>query len=138
MVGARAREWYDRQAKERQKRKPASTVPANLPEQKGDARDQVAKLVGVSGKSIDYARPGATVLLNTPVQQPPFRPPPVGATLETEGAAGVIDPRPRCRLKSPAAGYARGGKPSCSRTRRSAAAFSASRLPDGRGVRGGR
>jgi hypothetical protein len=55
MVGARAREIYDRQAKERQKRKPAGFVPANLPEQKADARDQVGKVVGVSGRYIDYA-----------------------------------------------------------------------------------
>jgi hypothetical protein len=55
MVGARARNIYDRQAKERQKRKPSVSVPVNLPEQKGDARDQAAKAVGVSGKSIDFA-----------------------------------------------------------------------------------
>ncbi len=30
-------------------------IPVNLPESTGDARDQVAKIVGVSGKSIDYA-----------------------------------------------------------------------------------
>lgn len=55
MVGARAREIYDRQAKERQKRKPSNSVPVNLPEQKGDARDHAAKAVGVSGKSVDFA-----------------------------------------------------------------------------------
>jgi hypothetical protein len=45
MVADRARAWYDEQAKERQKRKPANSVPANLPEQ-GDARDQVGKDFG--------------------------------------------------------------------------------------------
>jgi hypothetical protein len=55
MVAARAREHYDQQAKERQKRKPADSVPENLPEQNGDARDHAAKAVGVSGKTVDYA-----------------------------------------------------------------------------------
>jgi len=55
MVGARAREHYDREAKERQKRKPADSVQENLPEQKGQARDQAAKAVGVSGRTIDFA-----------------------------------------------------------------------------------
>jgi hypothetical protein len=56
MCAARARELYDEGAKERQKRKPANSVPANLPEQtKTDARDQVGKALGVSGKSVDYA-----------------------------------------------------------------------------------
>lgn len=54
MVAARAREYYDKEAKQRQKRKPKS-VPENLPEQKGDARDQAGKAVGVSGRSVDYA-----------------------------------------------------------------------------------
>lgn len=58
MIGARAREWYDQQAKERQQRKPKSVV-ANLPQQNSDdtgkARDAVGKVVGVSGKSIDHA-----------------------------------------------------------------------------------
>ena len=53
MVGARARDYYDEQAKDRQKRKPTNSVPVNLPEQiKGDARDHAARAVGVSGKSI--------------------------------------------------------------------------------------
>jgi hypothetical protein len=44
MVAARARELYDRQAKERQKRKPGDFVPKNLPEQnRGDARDKAGK-----------------------------------------------------------------------------------------------
>lgn len=60
MVGARAREIYDRQAKERmlatQNNKAAGAAPANLPEQgKGDSRDLAGKAVGVSGKLIDAA-----------------------------------------------------------------------------------
>jgi hypothetical protein len=59
MVGARARKWYDDEAKKRQKVRKGSqpgASPANLPElEKGDARDQVGKVVGVSGKSIDHA-----------------------------------------------------------------------------------
>lgn len=63
MVGARARDYYDRQAKERQKEagknhgRGQTKVPVNLPEpiSNGDARDHAAKAVGVSGKSIDYA-----------------------------------------------------------------------------------
>jgi ParB-like chromosome segregation protein Spo0J len=54
MVAAKARGWYDQQAKERQKRKPKS-VPENLPEQKADARDDAGKAVGVSGKTVDHA-----------------------------------------------------------------------------------
>ncbi len=52
---------YDRQAKERQrehgKTAPGKqkTLPATLPEVKGDARDKAGKAVGVSGKYIDYA-----------------------------------------------------------------------------------
>jgi hypothetical protein len=50
-----ARAWYDRQAKERQKSVGGTgkkAVPVNLPEAvNGDARDQAAKAVGVSGKS---------------------------------------------------------------------------------------
>lgn len=77
MVGARARAMYDEKAKERQKatlkKGTEKPVPANLPERgkddaknpsqlameaartRGDARDQVGKVVGVSGKSIDSA-----------------------------------------------------------------------------------
>ncbi|HZZ79835.1 MAG TPA: hypothetical protein VFE62_15055 [Gemmataceae bacterium] len=61
MVGARAREIYDRQAKERQRegqergRQKQKGIPVNLPETKpADARDQAGKAVGVSGKSIDH------------------------------------------------------------------------------------
>jgi len=60
MVAARAREIYDRQAKERQKNHGGTapgkkSLPVNLPELKGDARDHAAKAVGVSGKTVDYA-----------------------------------------------------------------------------------
>lgn len=65
MVGARAREIYDRQAKERQKetaiRSNKSRAGKEIPEvvnlpplDSGKARDHAAKAVGVSGKSIDY------------------------------------------------------------------------------------
>lgn len=61
MVGARAMGVYEKQAKERQKEagkvhgRGMEKVPVNLPEPiSGDARDQAAKAVGVSGKSIDY------------------------------------------------------------------------------------
>jgi transposase len=64
MVAARAREIYDRQAKERQRegqergRKSQKGFPENLPEtdpRKGDARDQAGKAVGVSGRTVDHA-----------------------------------------------------------------------------------
>jgi len=56
MCAARARDLYEQQAKERQKRKPAKSVPENLPELvKGDARDLAGKAFGVSGKSVDHA-----------------------------------------------------------------------------------
>ena len=69
MVGARAREIYDRQAKERMRsagerggkssgasRRGETKGPVNLPDPSpGDARDQAGKAVGVSGKSIDHA-----------------------------------------------------------------------------------
>ncbi len=60
MVAAKAREFYDQQAKERQraaggdhKKKP---LPENLPEAvPTDARDAAGKAVGVSGRTVDYA-----------------------------------------------------------------------------------
>ncbi len=63
MVGARARGLYDEQAKERQRASggnrmnaKAKAVPVILPEPlKGDSRDHVGKVVGVSGKLIDNA-----------------------------------------------------------------------------------
>ncbi len=48
----------DAEAKQRQKRKPANSVVENLPPQKSEAgktRDQIGKMFGVSGKSVDYA-----------------------------------------------------------------------------------
>ncbi len=68
MVGARARKMYDDQAKERMhegkgrdgsggrghKKNPKENLPDGLPVA-GQARDRVGKVVGVSGKSIDYA-----------------------------------------------------------------------------------
>lgn len=64
MVGARAREMYDRKADKRRaeaavrgnKTRAGKEAPEveNLP-QPGKARDAVGKAVGVSGKSIDYA-----------------------------------------------------------------------------------
>ncbi len=59
MVGARAREQYDKAAKERQqvrKGNQAGTTVENLPQlDSGSARDAVGSAVGVSGKSIDHA-----------------------------------------------------------------------------------
>lgn len=57
MVAARARDMYDKLAKERQKLSKGAGVkgPVNLPDLKSDARDQAGKAVGVSGKSVDYA-----------------------------------------------------------------------------------
>lgn len=61
MVAARAREFYDKAAKERQKSHgntapgKGKTLPENLPELNADARDAAGKAVGVSGKSVDYA-----------------------------------------------------------------------------------
>lgn len=64
MVAGRAREMYDRQAKERMNagqqaggRGHKKNSPANLPDSlKGDARDQVGKVFNVSGRSVDYAK----------------------------------------------------------------------------------
>lgn len=55
MVGAKLREFYDTEAKERRVRKPVDSVVENLPQQNGKARDKAGKAVGVSGKSIDHA-----------------------------------------------------------------------------------
>ena len=61
MIGAKVLELHKTEAKERQKRKPADSVPAIVPEQKGDARDKAGAAVKVSGRSIDKA---AKVLAN--------------------------------------------------------------------------
>jgi superfamily I DNA and/or RNA helicase len=55
IAAAKTREFYDKRAKERQKRKPADSVPENLPEQNGDSRDEAGKAFGVSGRLVDYA-----------------------------------------------------------------------------------
>jgi hypothetical protein len=56
MCAARAREIYEREAKERQGKRTDLDIPANLPEcKKGDARDIAGKAFGVSGKSVDHA-----------------------------------------------------------------------------------
>ncbi|MEM6778216.1 MAG: hypothetical protein AAF670_11220 [Planctomycetota bacterium] len=55
MCAARAREVFDQQAKERQKRKPAGSVVENLPQQDTKARDAAGKAFGVSGRSVDHA-----------------------------------------------------------------------------------
>lgn len=46
---------FDQQARERQKRKAADSVPETVPERKGDARDQAGQAVGVSGRTMDKA-----------------------------------------------------------------------------------
>lgn len=56
MCAAKVKDLYEKQAKERQKRKPSGFVPANSPEQKkGDARDNAGKAFGIGGKSVDNA-----------------------------------------------------------------------------------
>lgn len=56
MVAQKLRDYYDGEAKERQKRKPDDSVPEKLPEQRnGDARDKAGEAVGVSGKLVDFA-----------------------------------------------------------------------------------
>jgi excisionase family DNA binding protein len=60
MVAARAREVYDRAAKERQRASGGDhkkkAVPANLPEPpRSDSRDVAGKAVGVGGRSVDFA-----------------------------------------------------------------------------------
>lgn len=60
MCAARAREIYEREAKERMTVgvNQHTSPPANLPEgKKGDARDIAGKAFGVSGKSVDHAKP---------------------------------------------------------------------------------
>lgn len=54
MIAAKARELYEREAKERQKGHGGTapgkkTLPANLPEVSGDARDLAGKAFGISG-----------------------------------------------------------------------------------------
>lgn len=57
MVAARAREYYDREAKKRMLAGKKADPPENLPEGKAsDARDAAGKAVGVSGKSVDLGK----------------------------------------------------------------------------------
>jgi len=51
----RARDMYDKAAKQRLKTKGGHSGPVNLPEATSDARDAAGKAVGVSGKTIDFA-----------------------------------------------------------------------------------
>ena len=55
MVGARLKERYSQEAKDRRKRKPKDSVVVNLPQQNGKARDAAGKAVNVSGSSVDHA-----------------------------------------------------------------------------------
>lgn len=56
IVGAKARDIYEREAKERQLRKSPDSVVVKLPPQnKGKARDKAGEAVGVSGSYIDRA-----------------------------------------------------------------------------------
>jgi len=54
MVGGRAKALYEKQAKERMKRKSESAMD-NCPQQNGTARDKAGEAVGVSGKQVDRA-----------------------------------------------------------------------------------
>ena len=60
MVGDKARELYDRQAKERQlshlKKGNEKPVVDNLSQREGKSRDQAGAAVGVSGMTVDRAR----------------------------------------------------------------------------------
>lgn len=60
MAAARARDYYDRQAKERQKsaggdKTRGKALPAKIPEALGNARDQAGSVFGVNGKYVDMA-----------------------------------------------------------------------------------
>ena len=57
-IGREAKELMaieSERAKQRQIRKSADSVPEDLPGQKGDARDQVGRILNVSGKTVDKA-----------------------------------------------------------------------------------
>lgn len=62
MIAAKARDYYDKQAKERQaeqarRNQPQSQKVATLPPlEKSKARDQAGKAVGVSGRTVDKAK----------------------------------------------------------------------------------
>lgn len=53
MVAARARAYYDREAKERMEKGTKQDPMENFPQ--GTARDAAGKAVGVSGKTVDFA-----------------------------------------------------------------------------------
>ena len=55
ICAARARDYYDQQAKERQKRKSQSVVETLPPQNHEKARDAAGKAFGVSGKQVDKA-----------------------------------------------------------------------------------
>ena len=57
MVGARIRDIYAKQAKERQRlsKGRGKKGPVNLPDLKSDARDAAGKAVGISGSTVDHA-----------------------------------------------------------------------------------
>ena len=100
MVGARAKEHYERLAKERQKerkgKQPGATSPEKLPElSTGDTRDQAGKAVGVSGRMIDHAASEPTPAAGGAPQRaglPPSRRPRV---LPTGATPRVSHPPPR-------------------------------------------
>lgn len=54
MIAQRLRPFYDAQAKARQVRKPADSVPEKIPGQR-DSRDQAGKAAGVNGRYVDMA-----------------------------------------------------------------------------------
>jgi ParB-like chromosome segregation protein Spo0J len=56
VVGLRVYAWHAEQAAKRRVRKPADSVPANLPEQKGEASELAAKAVGASARNVRKAK----------------------------------------------------------------------------------
>jgi hypothetical protein len=58
LAGVKLKAFYSERARERQKvlgRHHGALLPVNLPEGVGDARDEAARLVGVSGRTVDHA-----------------------------------------------------------------------------------
>jgi hypothetical protein len=56
MCAARAREFYDEQAKKRKEAgRPKKEPVANLPQDNSKARDAAGKAFGVSGRSVRYS-----------------------------------------------------------------------------------
>lgn len=56
MLALEVERLYAAEAKERQVRKPANSVPAPVPEQKGEAREKAAKALGVGPRSVQAAK----------------------------------------------------------------------------------